>query len=117
MSLMRRLSRFRMLWLRLIRSIRPPSLCASSTLIFLVGTPGLTQSNFANNFIQRPEFKLAYPDALTPAEFVNKLFDNADLIGPADTSARETAIAALTTNLKTRAQVLLDVIDIAEFKT
>lgn len=85
----------------------------------LVGGPGLPQStiNFANNFVQRPEFKLAYPDAMTPTEFVTGLFDTANLIGPANAPLRQTEIDALTTNAKTRAQVLLDVIDVGEFKT
>ena len=41
----------------------------------------------------------------------------ANLTGPANASLRQAAIDALTTNAKTRAQVLLDVIEIGEFKT
>jgi hypothetical protein len=85
----------------------------------VVGGPGLAQStvDFANNFVQRPAFKTAYPDALTPTEFVNNLFTAASLTGAANASLRQTEIAALTSNGKTRAQVLLDVIEVTEFKT
>ena len=85
----------------------------------LVGGSGLRQSTitFANNFVQRPEFKQAYPDAMTPTEFVNKLFDTASLTGPANAALRQQQIDAMTTSGKTRAQVLLAVIEISEFKT
>jgi len=85
----------------------------------LVGGSGLPQSTitFANNFVQRTEFKAAYPDAMTPSEFVTKLFDIAGLTGPVNTAPRQSAIDALTSNAKTRAQVLSDVIEISEFKT
>jgi uncharacterized repeat protein (TIGR01451 family) len=84
----------------------------------LVGGPGLPQStiNFANNFILRAEFKAAYPEAMTPTEFVNKLFDTANLTGAANSALRQTAIDGLTANMKTRSQVLQDVIDAGEFK-
>jgi hypothetical protein len=85
----------------------------------LVGGPDLPQStiNFANSFVQRPEFKQAYPEAMTPSDFVNKLFDTANLTGSANASLRQMAIDALTNGSKTRAQVLLDLIEINEFKT
>ncbi|HKZ80549.1 MAG TPA: DUF4214 domain-containing protein [Pyrinomonadaceae bacterium] len=84
----------------------------------LVGGAGLPQStiNFANNFVQRPEFRQEYPEAMTPSDFVNKLFDTANLTGAANVQHRQAAIEALTNGSKTRAQVLLDVIEISEFK-
>ena len=56
-----------------------------------------------------------YPASLTPTEFVNKLFDKAQLI-PYD-AERQQAIQALTAGSKTRAQVLLDVIEIPALKS
>jgi Tol biopolymer transport system component len=85
----------------------------------LIGGPGLPQStiNFANNFVQRPEFLQTYPATMTPAEFVNKLFDTAELTGPENAPRRQAAIEALINGSRTRAQVLLDLIEISEFKT
>lgn len=82
----------------------------------LLGGLQLPQStvDFANRFVQRPEFKQAYPDSMTPAEFVNKLFDTASLIP--FTSERNLEIALLENGTKTRAQVLFDVIEVNEFK-
>jgi uncharacterized delta-60 repeat protein len=70
---------------------------------------------FADQFVKRAQFKAAYPDSMTPTEFVNKLYDTAGL--SPFTSERAAAIQALTNNQKTRAQVLLDVIEIPAFKT
>lgn len=85
----------------------------------LVDGPGLPESttNLANNFVQRSEFKAAYPEAMTPTEFVNKLFDTAGLAGAANAPLRLQQIDAMTNSGKTRSQVLLDVIEIAELKT
>jgi hypothetical protein len=81
----------------------------------LVDGPQLpaTTLEFANRFVQRSQFKSAYPDGMTPAEFVNKLYDSAVLMN--NDAQRQQAIADMG-NGKTRAQVLLDLIDIAEFK-
>jgi hypothetical protein len=81
----------------------------------LIGGPQLKQStqDFANRFVQRTEFKQAYPDSLTPDQFVNKLFDTAALTPY--TTERHDEAQALSDNTKTRAQVLLDVIAIKEF--
>jgi hypothetical protein len=85
----------------------------------LVGGAGLPQNtiNLANNFVARPEFKAVYPDdgSMTNAQFVNKLFDTANLTPY--TAERQQQIDAMNNNGKTRAQVLLDVIAINEFKT
>src|SRR5437870_342504 len=101
---------------RLVALLFP--LCLT-VLAQLVGGSGLPQStiNFANNFVQRTEFKTAYPDAMTPNQFVNKLFDTASLTGSANAALRQQQIDAMTNSGKTRAQVLLDVIDVNEFKT
>ncbi|HLE63479.1 MAG TPA: DUF4214 domain-containing protein, partial [Pyrinomonadaceae bacterium] len=82
----------------------------------LVGGPGLPQStiNFTNNFVERMEFKQAYPDTLTNAQFVNRLFDTAQLVPY--TTERQQLIDAMNANQKTRSQVLLAVIEIQEFK-
>jgi Tol biopolymer transport system component len=85
----------------------------------LVAGPGLPQStlDFANDFVQRPEFLQTYPATMTAAEFVNTLFDKAELIGPENEARRQAAIQALMSGSRTRAQVLLDLIEITEFKT
>jgi hypothetical protein len=83
----------------------------------LVDGPQLAQTtqDLANRFTTRSAFKTAYPDAMTPTAFVNKLFDSAQLMN--SPNERQQAITALTNGTKTRAQVLLDVIEISEFKT
>jgi hypothetical protein len=83
----------------------------------LVGGPGLPQStiNFVNAFVQRPEFLQAYPANQTNTEFVNKLFDTAGLFP--FTTERQQQIDAMNNSGKTRAQVLLDVIEIPGFKS
>jgi hypothetical protein len=71
--------------------------------------------NFANSFVQRSAFLQVYPTSLTNAEFVNKLFDMAEL--SPYIIERQQHIDAMNNAGKTRAQVLLDVIEISEFKT
>jgi YVTN family beta-propeller protein len=83
----------------------------------LVGGAGLPQStiNYANTFVARPEFTLKYPEG--PADvFVNDLFNTAGLGGPDFAAQRQAAIDGLNTATKTRAQVLLDLIEIQQFK-
>ncbi len=82
----------------------------------LVGGTQLQTSTLelTNRFVLRPAFLQMYPSSLTPAEFVNKLFDTAGLTP--FTAERQQEIAALASNGKTRAQVLLDVIDTQAFK-
>lgn len=72
--------------------------------------------DFANAFVQRNKFLEAYPNTMTETDFVNNLFDKAGLTGPAYASLRQSAMDALTTHTKTRAQVLLDVIEVPDFK-
>jgi hypothetical protein len=83
----------------------------------LVGGPQLAATTLAlaNRFVKRPEFKSAYPDSMTAADFINALFDSAQLLN--NPTQRQQAIDALSSGLKTRAQVLLDLIDIPEFAT
>jgi len=69
--------------------------------------------NFANTFVQRAQFKTAYPDTMTNTDFVNKLYNIAGLTPY--TSERQAQIIAMQSG-KTRAQVLLDVIEVPEFK-
>ena len=64
-------------------------------------------------FVQRPEFKSIYPDSLTNAAFVNKLFDTAGLTP--FTTERQQQIDAMNSG-KTRAQVVRDVVEIQAFK-
>ena len=67
-----------------------------------------------NEFVGRSEFKAAYPDAMTNAQFVNKLFDTAGLTP--FTAERQQQIDAMNGG-KTRAQVLRDVVEIPAFRT
>ncbi|HZE69176.1 MAG TPA: FG-GAP-like repeat-containing protein, partial [Pyrinomonadaceae bacterium] len=83
----------------------------------LVAGSGLPQSteSFANGFVQRTEFLQTYPVSQSNAQFVNQLFDTAGLTP--FTTERQQEIDAMNNNGKTRAQVLLDVIEIPTFKT
>ena len=83
----------------------------------IVAGAGLPQStiNFANTFVARPEFVAAYP-AGPASDFVNNLFGKADLGGAEFAAQRQAEIEALNALTKTRAQVLLDVIEIQQFK-
>jgi hypothetical protein len=81
----------------------------------LVGGPQLQQSTraFAERFVAGGAFRQLYPDTLTPAEFVNRLFDTANL--KPFTQERAQLVEDML-NGKTRAEVLLDVIEIPAFK-
>lgn len=65
--------------------------------------------------MQRAEFLQPYPNSLSNAQFVNKLFDTAQLVPYA--TERQQQIDAMNNSSKTRAQVLLDVVETGEFKT
>ena len=69
---------------------------------------------FAGEWVQRPAFLQIYPQAMTPDQFVNKLYDTAGLTP--FTAERQQQIQAMTTGGKTRVQVLNDVIETAVFK-
>lgn len=84
----------------------------------IVGGAGLPQStiNYANTFVGRPEFVQAYPAGLSPTDFVNNLYGKANLDGAEFATQRQAAIDGLTGGSKTRGQVLLDLIDIQQYK-
>lgn len=81
----------------------------------IVSGPGLQASKaaFVDQWVQRDSFRLVYPDTLTPEDFINRLFDCAGLVPYA---AERQRLANDLRNGKSRAQVLSEVIDIAEFK-
>jgi hypothetical protein len=66
--------------------------------------------------VQKGAFAQAYPEVMSPADFVDKLFTTAGLTDESFAAQRQLASQALTDGSKTRAQVLLDVIEIPEFK-
>jgi subtilisin family serine protease len=59
---------------------------------------------FASAFVARARFTSAYPDTLTPEQFVDKLNQNAG--GALNASERDALVADLKGGAKTRAQVL-----------
>jgi hypothetical protein len=68
---------------------------------------------FADQWVLRDAFRIAYPDFMTPDDFVNKLFGKAGLA----TDASAQALAAdLRAGTKTRAQVLRAIIDRQDFR-
>ncbi len=69
---------------------------------------------FTEEWVRRDAFKQVYPDALTADEFVNKLFDTAQLFPY--TTERLAMADRLRTNEWTRADVLRAVIAIDELK-
>jgi Domain of unknown function (DUF4214) len=69
---------------------------------------------FASDWVSRAAFLQVYPATMTPVQFVNKLFDTAALVPY--TAQRQQLINDMQ-NGKSRAQVLRDVIEIADFKT
>jgi hypothetical protein len=77
------------------------------------GTLDERRAAFAQDWIGRALFKALYPDAMTTTEFVNRLFDTAALFPYTD--ERRQQIAAMHAG-KTRAAVLLDLIEIGEFR-
>jgi hypothetical protein len=79
----------------------------------VVGAPGWPQAleankaAFADKFVQRARFLAAFPLSMTPAQFVDTL--NANAGNPLSTAERNQLVADLTSNNKTRAQVLRSV--------
>src|SRR2546425_399321 len=69
---------------------------------------------FASDWVSQAAFLQVYPATMTPAQFVNKLFDTAALVPY--TAQRQQLIGDMQ-NGKSRAQVLRDVIEIADFKS
>jgi hypothetical protein len=76
----------------------------------VIGGPQLNASktNLVNLFVQRDQFKTVYPDSLSNTEFVNRLFDSANLIP--FVAERLAAIEAMNQGA-TRATVLRSVVD------
>ena len=76
----------------------------------VVGAPGWPQAlennkvAFADKFVQRARFLAAFPLSMTPAQFVDTL--NANAGNPLSAAERNQLVADLTSNNKTRAQVL-----------
>ncbi len=65
---------------------------------------------FANAWVERPQFKQAYPDSLSPAAFVDKLLQTAGVtLGGAVT--RDSLVNDLQTRAKTRAEVVRAVVE------
>jgi len=73
-----------------------------------------TKQNFANEWVTRDAFRQAYPTTMTPEQFVNKLFDAAQLTP--FVAERQLQINLMRNAMKSRADVLRDVIENAEFK-
>jgi hypothetical protein len=69
---------------------------------------------FANAWVGRAAFLQAYPSTMTPAQFVNKLFDSAGLVP--FTAERQQLITDMQ-NGKTRAQAVREVTEISQFKS
>jgi photosystem II stability/assembly factor-like uncharacterized protein len=59
---------------------------------------------FTAEFVQRSRFTTAFPASMTPADFVDKLNTNA--ANPLSPAERDQLVTDLSTNAKTRAQVL-----------
>jgi hypothetical protein len=82
----------------------------------VVGGPNLQQEKLAlaNDFVTREAFTARYPSGQTPEEFVNKLFDTAGLF---PFTAERALLAQDIRNGKTRAQAVMEVIEIPQFKS
>ncbi|OLE53870.1 MAG: hypothetical protein AUG51_11335 [Acidobacteria bacterium 13_1_20CM_3_53_8] len=70
---------------------------------------------FADDWAQRASFQQEYPLSMSAEDFVNKLFDTAQLMSSA--MERQQEMDALNSSTRTRAEVLRDVIEIQEFKS
>ena len=62
------------------------------------------KQNFIAEFVERSRFLSAFPASMTPAQFVDKL--NANAGNPLSPAERDQLVNDLSTNVKTRAQVL-----------
>src|SRR5437016_5400548 len=87
----------------------------------VVGQPGWetalenNKQAFSDEFVNRPRFTSAYPQSMTPGEFVDKLNMNAG--NPLSQEERDHLVSDLTTGAKTRAQVLRAVAENADLIT
>jgi len=82
----------------------------------VVGGSNLQQDRLAlaNDFVTREAFVTRYPNGISPEQFVNKLFDTSALF---PFTAERERLAQDMRNGKTRAQAVIDVIEIAQFKS
>ena len=86
----------------------------------VVGQPGWPQAlennkvAFADKFVQRARFIADFPLSMAPADFVDKL--NLRAGGPLSQAERDQLVADLTSNAKTRAQVLRAVAEDQDLK-
>jgi hypothetical protein len=82
----------------------------------LVAGPQLAASTleFANQFVERAEFRQLYPESLSAEQFVNRLYTSAGL--SAAVAEQHKASAALANHQQSRAQVLLNLIEQRSFK-
>jgi hypothetical protein len=71
--------------------------------------------SFADDWVQRDAFRLTYPNTMSNAEFVNKLFDTAGLTASIYETQRQQEIQAMNSG-RSRADVLRDLIEIPDFK-
>ncbi len=71
------------------------------------------KSAFVNEFVQRTRFTTAFPNSMTAAQFVDAL--NANAANPLTTTERNQLVNDLSTNAKTRAQVLRTIVDNQNF--
>lgn len=71
------------------------------------------QTDYFNEFVQRPNFVAIYPPTMTSAQYVDSL--NANAGGPLSTSERDQLVNELSSGTKTRAQVLRAVAENEEF--
>jgi subtilisin family serine protease len=72
-----------------------------------------SQKQFAAAWVQRQDFLAAYPAAMTHQAFVKKLYDAAGVANPAARAAAEQGLIAGT---KSRADVVFDLVELAEFQ-
>jgi N-acetylmuramoyl-L-alanine amidase len=82
----------------------------------VVGGADLEQGKtaFANNWAQRPAFLQAFPETMTPAQFVDGL--NANTGNSLTQAERDTLVAELGAGSRTRAQTLRAIVDNAAFR-
>jgi hypothetical protein len=81
----------------------------------VVGGVTLEQSKevFANQWVQRDDFKQAYPDSLSGRQYVQKLLETAGLSG--NNALRENLVQELNGG-RTRAEILREVVDNQELR-
>jgi hypothetical protein len=70
---------------------------------------------FADEWVQRQSFRDAYPNTMSNTQVVNKLFDSGGLTSSRYDAQRQQEILAMNAG-RSRALVLRDVIEIADFK-